>query len=160
MPFKRRGYFQHVNPTGMIADFREVWRQAGRNRWRIAALAGACTFAVFYLMSQQEGRAPHPPPKVTWISTLPEHRTDEEIMASNVENQKRKEAVAKEQAKRDAEVREIYKQLGTWAGMDVERIVAEADAEKAAEEKAAREAYEKMRAKADAQGTGPDKPSR
>lgn len=142
---KRSGYWKDVSPTGMIADFRIVWQQAGRNRWRIAAISGACTFAVFYLMFTQEGSAPHPPPEVTYITTLPAHRTDEQILTENIEHQKRKEAWAREQAKRDEEVREIYKSLGRWSGMDVDKIVAEADAERAAEEKARLERIGKPR---------------
>ncbi|MET1754457.1 hypothetical protein ABVV53_03100 [Novosphingobium sp. RD2P27] len=148
--FKRSGMWRDVNPTGMIADFREVWRQAGQNRWRIAALSGACTFGVFYVMSQQEASAPHLPPKVTYITVLPEHRTDAEIMASNIENQKRKEAFALEQARRDEEVRNLYKTLGRWGGMDVEKIAREADAEAAAEKQAQLEAIRNRRAEADA----------
>lgn len=142
--------WRDVNPRGMIADFREVWKQAGHNRWRIFVLAGACTFGVFYVMFQQEGRAPHLPPKVDYISVLPEHRTDEEIMASNIENQKRKEAMAREKARRDEDVRAIYKQLGRWSGMDVEKIAREADAEEAARKQAELEAIRQRRAEADA----------
>ncbi|PEQ11319.1 hypothetical protein B2G71_17295 [Novosphingobium sp. PC22D] len=147
---KPTGIWRDVSPRGMFADFREVWKQAGNNRWRIAALAGACTFGVFYVMFQQEGSAPHLPPKVDYISVLPEHRTDAEIMASNIENQKRKEAVAREQARRDEDVRAIYKSLGRWSGMDVEKIAREADAEEAAREKAKLEAIRKRRAEANA----------
>lgn len=136
--FKRSGYWKDVHPTGMVADFKAVWKEAGHNRWRIAAVSAACTFAVFYLMYQQEGKGPHPPPKVTYISTLPEHRTQADIIASNVENQKRKEAVARILAERDEEVRNIYKTVGRMSGMDVEKIAREAEAEKAAEEAAKR----------------------
>ena len=141
---KRSGYWQDVNPTGMIADFRLVWKQAGSNRWRIAALSGACTFAVFYLMSTQHGEAPHPPPKVTYISTLPAHRTDEQIMTETLANQKRKEVWEAEQAKRDAEARDIYRTIGRASGMDVDKIEREAAAERAAEEKAADERARKL----------------
>lgn len=132
---KRSGYWKDVSPTGMVADFREVWKQAGHNRWRIAAVSAACTFGVFYLMSTQEARGPHPPPKITYISTLPAHRTDEQIMAENQENQRRKEAWAAEQARREEEVREIYKTIGRMSGMDVDKIAQDAEAERAAEAK-------------------------
>ncbi|MGO4167535.1 hypothetical protein [Novosphingobium sp. YAF33] len=134
--FKRSGYWKDVSPVGMIADFRAVWKQAGSNRWRIAAVSAACTFSVFYLMSTQEGRGPHPPPKVVYISVLPAHRTEEQILASNIENQKRKEAWAAEQARREKDVREIYKTIGRYSGMDVDKIAREADAEEAARKKA------------------------
>ncbi len=145
--FKRSGYWNDVRPTGMIADFIAVWRQAGRNRWRIAVASAACTIAVFMLMFEQGGSAPHPPPKVTYITSWRADRTDEEIVASNVRNQKIKEQLEAEQTKRDEEVRDIYKTLGRMSGMDVDKIVAEADAQKAAEEKARLEAYAARRAK-------------
>lgn len=137
--FKRSGYWKDVSPTGMIADFREVWRQAGQNRWRFALVSAACTFGVFYLMSTQEAEGPHPPPKVTYITVFPAHRTDAEIMASNIENQKVKEAWARRQAAADQEVRDIYKKLGRMSGMDVDKIAREADADEAARAKAERE---------------------
>ncbi|MCT2398685.1 hypothetical protein [Novosphingobium mangrovi (ex Huang et al. 2023)] len=139
--FKRSGYWKDVNPTGMVADFIEVWKQAGHNRWRIAAISAACTFGVFYVMWNQEAKGPHPPPKVVYISTLPAHRTDEEIMAENIANQKRKEVWLAEQAKRDEEVRNIYKAIGRASGMDVDKIEREAKAEQAAEEKARAERF-------------------
>jgi hypothetical protein len=148
-----------VNPTGMIADFREVWRQAGRNRWRFAVLAVACTAGVFFVMMQQEGSAPHLPPKVTYITVLPEHRTDAEIEASNIANQKRKEAFALEQARRDAEVRNLYKQIGSWSGMDVEKIAREADAQNAAAKQAELDAIRKRRAEANAKLAAQGRPT-
>jgi hypothetical protein len=157
--FKRSGMWRDVTPTGMIADFREVWHQAGQNRWRFAALAGACTFGVFYVMSQQEASAPHLPPKVTYITVLPAHRTDAEIEASNIANQKRKEAFAREQARRDEDVRNMYKELGRWSGMDVDKIAREADAENAAAKKAELEAIHKRRADANAKLAAEGKPT-
>ncbi|MCJ2185149.1 hypothetical protein MTR62_21020 [Novosphingobium sp. 1949] len=132
---KRTGYWKDVSPTGMWAEFRFVWKQAGQHRWRIAAVSAACTFAVFYLMAGQEASAPHPPPKVTWISVLPENRSDKEILKENIANQKAKETLALEQAKRDEEVRNLYKTIGRWSGMDVDKIARQADAENAAAKK-------------------------
>ncbi|MEZ5736335.1 MAG: hypothetical protein R3E09_11155 [Novosphingobium sp.] len=129
-------FWRQVSPRGAIADFVAVWRQAGRNRWRIAAVSGACTFAVFSVMWQEEARGPPRPPKVDYIRVWPSHRTDEEIIASNIANQKRKERLAAEQAKRDEEVREMYKTLGRLSGMDVDAIEKKAMAERAAEERA------------------------
>lgn len=135
---KRPSYWRDVNPTGMVADFVAVWKQAGGNRWRIAAISAACTFAVFSMIWQEEVKAPHPPPKVTYITTFAPDRSDTEIQASNIANQKLQDYLAAEQARRDAEVREIYKSLGRMAGMDVDKIEREAMAERAAEERALR----------------------
>lgn len=147
--FKRSGYWADVKPIGMIADFREVWRQSYGNRLRIGALSAACTFAVFGTMWQQEAKGPHPPPEVTYVASWHADRTDEEIVASNVANQELKEKYAAEQAKRDEAVRDIYKTLGRMAGMDVEKIAREADAERAAEEKAFLEEMARRRAQRD-----------
>jgi hypothetical protein len=157
--FKRSGMWRDVRPTGMIADFREVWRQAGHNRWRFAIVAFACTFGVFYLMMQQEGSAPHLPPKVTYITVFAPNRTDAQIEASNVANQKRKEAFAKQQALRDEDVRNLYKELGRVSGMDVDKIAREADAENAAAKKAELEAIRKRRAEANAKLAAQGKPT-
>lgn len=148
--FKRSGMWADVRPTGMIADFRQVWREAGHNRWRFALVAGACTFGVFYVMMGQEASAPHHPPKVTYITTFPAHRTDAEIEAENIANQKRKEALALDQARRNEDVRKLYKELGRWSGMDVDKIAREADAQNAAEKKAELEAIRKRREEANA----------
>ncbi len=134
--FKRSGYWRHVRPVGMFADFVTVWKQAGGNRWRIAALAAACTFGVFYVMANQGGRAPHRPPEVTYITSWRADRSDAEIIASNIRNQKIKDALTAEQAVRDAKVKELYRSLGKMSGMDTDRIEAKAAAERAAEAKA------------------------
>lgn len=136
MVLKRSGYWKHVNPTGMIADFRAVWKQAGHNRWRIALVSAACTYGVFHVMSNQGGQAPHPPPKVTYITSWKADRSDEEIVASNIANQKVKDILEAEQAVREEKVKDIYRALGRVSGMDVEKIEREAKAEREAEEKA------------------------
>lgn len=118
----------------MVEDFIEVVRQAGDNRWRIGFAALACTVAVFSVMMQEGGRGQPRRPEVTFITVWDPHRTEAEILASNIENQRRKERLMAEQAKRDEEVRNVYKTLGRATGMDVDAIEAKAEAERAAEE--------------------------
>jgi hypothetical protein len=131
-------FFRQVSPRGAILDFVEVYRQAGKNRWRIAAAAAACTFGTFAVMWQEEVRGPPRPPVITYITTWDGHRTDAEIVASNIANQKRKDRLAAEQARLDAEVREIYKTIGRASGMDVDSIDKKAAADRAADDVAAR----------------------
>ena len=152
---RSRSFLRHVSsPRGMLADFMEVFRQAGRNRWRIAAAAAACTIAVFSVMWQEGGRGVPRPPEVTYITVWDPHRTREEIVASNIANQRRKERLAAEQAKREEEVRNVYKTLGRVSGMDVDAIEKQAQAERAAE--AARQnALLPTASQAPAQGAGP-----
>jgi hypothetical protein len=127
-------FLRHVStPRGMVKDFAEVFRQAGPNRWRIAVAAAICTVAVFSVMMQEGARGKPRPPEVTYITVWDPHRTEEEIIASNIANQRRKERLAAEQAKRDEEVREMYKALGRATGMDVDAIERDAKAKQAAE---------------------------
>lgn len=139
-------FFRQVNPRGAIADFVEVWRQAGKNRWRIAVLSAAMTFGVFSVMWQENYIGAPRRPTIDYITVWDPHRTDAEIMASNVANQRRKERLAAEQAARDEEVRQMYKTIGRASGMDVEAIERKAAAERAAE-KAAHDAAWAERAK-------------
>lgn len=145
-------YWRKVNPVGAIADFREVYRQAGRNRWRFAAAAAATTFAIFAVIWQEEVRGPPARPTVTLIKSWPADRSDDEIIRTNRENQERKDRLAAEQAKRDEEVRQIYKKLGRMSGMDVDAIEKKAQAERAAEEAARKAAREKATAAQAASG--------
>lgn len=140
--------WRDVSPRGMIADFVTVWKQAGTHRWRIAALSAACTISVFSMLVQEGGAAPHAAPEVTYITSWHADRSDEEIIASNIANQKRKELLAAEQAAREEKAREVYRTLARMSGMDVEKIEAEAAVERAAEEKAQRDAIAKRRAQA------------
>ncbi|MFT4027440.1 MAG: hypothetical protein QM676_11655 [Novosphingobium sp.] len=132
--------WRNVDPVGAIADFRTVWQQAGKNRWRIAVAAAACTIGVFSLMYQEEHRILPQPPKVIYITSWRADRSDAEIIASNKANEVYQQKLRDEQAKRDEEVREIYKKIGRASGMDVDAIEAKAKAEKAAEEAARKQA--------------------
>ena len=79
--------WKNADPVGAIADFRTVWNQAGKNRWRIAALAAAATIGTFSLMYQEEHRILPRPPKVTYIASWRADRSDAEIIASNRANE-------------------------------------------------------------------------
>lgn len=138
MPLIRpTSYWRQISPRGAIADFVTVFQQAGKNRWRIAVLAAMPTVGIFSVMWQEEMYVLPRPPEVTYITVWDPHRTDAEIIASNIANQRRKEQLAAEQAKRDAEVREIYKTIGRASGMDVDAIEKKAAAERAAKASAA-----------------------
>lgn len=138
--FKRSGMWRDVSPTGMFADFASVWKQAGHNRWRIAFASAACTIGLFSLWWQEEEVGPRQPPEVTYITTFAPGRSDAQIMKSNIANQKLQNELAAEQAQRDEKVQDIYKTIGRLSGMDVDKIEQDAEAERAPEEKAEREA--------------------
>jgi hypothetical protein len=138
--FKRSGMWRDVSPGGAVGDFMTVFRQAGKNRWRYAFFAALPPIGIFFLFANEEVRGLPPPPKVTYITSWPADRSEAEIIRTNIENQKFKDRLAAEQEKREAEVREIYKTIGRYSGMDVDAIQKKAQAERAAE--AARKAAE------------------
>ena len=130
-------FFRHVStPTTAIGDFITVFRNAGKNRWRVAVCAAIVTTAVFSVMWQEGGRGLPKPPTITYIRVWDPHRTEAEIIASNVANQQRKDILAADQARREELRRDMYKTLGRMSGMDVDAIEKKAEAERTAEKAA------------------------
>ena len=136
----KASFWRNVNPTGALGDFVEVWRRAGGRRWPFVAMAMATTLGIFYVIVQESWKGPPPKPKVIYINSWTEDRSDAEIAKSNRENQKLQDRLAAEQAAREAKVKEVYRTLGQVSGMDVDAIekqaAADAQREKAAREKA------------------------
>ena len=137
--------WRDVSPGGAIGDLITVFRQAGPNRWRIAALAALPPLGIFGVFANEEGRGNPPPPKVTYITSWRADRSEAEIIASNLANQKLQERLAAEQAKREEEVRGIYKTIGRASGMDVDAIERQAAAERAADQARAAAEAERVR---------------
>lgn len=129
-------FWRNASPTGAIADFREVWRQAGVRRWPFVAAALAATLGVFYMIVQESWQGPPPKPKVTYINSWTTDRSDAEIEREIIANQKLQDRLRAEQAAREEKVKAIYRTLGKVSGLDTARIEREA-AEQAAREKAA-----------------------
>ncbi|MBV7265060.1 hypothetical protein [Erythrobacter ani] len=128
------------NPTSGIVDFWHEFRKPNPMRFPIL-LASTAPFAViFYWLGSETVYKDPDRPSITYITTFDPTRTDDEIVATNLENQEVKK-LREEQAERLAQrKRDLYKALGAAAGMDVEQIAAEADARRAAEEAAEAEA--------------------
>jgi hypothetical protein len=131
---KRSGMWRDVSPGGAIGDLITVIKQAGPNRWRFAFLALLPPLGILWTFMQEEVRGKPKGPVVTYITTFRADRTDAEIVASNIANQRYQDQLRAEQAKREEEVRKIYKTLGRLSGMDVDKIEREAKAERMAEE--------------------------
>lgn len=144
-------FLRDVNFRSAISDFRIVFEQARGKQWRIIFASAAMTIGIFSVMWQEGGRGLPPRPTVTYITSWRADRTMEEIVASNIANQKRKDQLAAEQARREEEVRNIYKKIGRMSGMDVEAIEKQAAAEKAAKEQAEKALAEKAVSGASAQ---------
>ena len=128
-----RDLWREASPSGAIADFLTVFRQAGKNRWRFAALAALTTLGIFSVMNQESWKKQRRLPEIDYITSWPAHRTDAETQAFIAENQRRKEAREAREAAAQAEQQHLYKTLGRVSGMDVEGIEAKAKAERAAE---------------------------
>ncbi len=133
---KKSSYWSHVSPTGAIGDLREVFRDAGRNRLRIALAASVITAILFWGLTRDTWRVPPPRPTITYINSWPASRTMAETKKFIEANQKRNDEIAADEARRDEEVRKAYKALGRATGMDVDAIEQKAKAEAAAAEKA------------------------
>lgn len=130
-------FFRNVStPTTAIGDFITVFRNAGKNRWRVAVAAAIVTTGIFSVMWQEGGRGLPRPPQITYIRVWDPHRTEAEIIASNVANQNRKDILAADLARREELRRDMYKTLGRMSGMDVDAIEKKAAAERAAEKAA------------------------
>lgn len=132
-----------LNPAEGVGDFWAYVRRPQPYRWPILGLSMLMTGTLLFWVLQERYYLPPERPQVTYITTFAPGRTDEEIIASNIANEARKDALAAEQAERDEIRREIYRTFGRAAGMDVEKIEREAAAERAREEaaeKARREA--------------------
>lgn len=128
----KSSYWKNVNPAGAIAEFREVFRDAGNSRWRIALYAALTTAFLFWLLTKDTWRAPPPRPKIVYINSWPKNRTAEQTKKFVDANQKWKDDRAAEEARAAEESRQMYKTLGRISGMDVDKIERDAKAEASA----------------------------
>lgn len=137
-----------INPVGGVADFWSEFKRPNPYRWPILGVSLLITGTMFYGFTSEKTYIPPPRPKVDYITTFAEGRSDAEIVASNVENQKRKDETAAQRAAIEEQKRELYRSLGRASGMDVETIEARADFERKREEAAARQAHEERMGRA------------
>ncbi len=116
------GYWSRFSPQGAIADFIEQWRQPTPYRWQILGVSVAMTFTLMVLMIPESQRVEPRRPEVTYITTFAPDRTEAEIIQSNIENQKRQDAIEAEQAAREERRREAFRTLGRASGIDVDEL--------------------------------------
>jgi hypothetical protein len=101
--------------TAMIAEHVRI-------RFGVLGIAILITGVMLYQFTRERVRIPPPRPEVTYISTFEQGRTDAEIEASNLANQKRQDRMNAEQAKREEEVKDAYRALGRATGLDVDAM--------------------------------------
>lgn len=137
-------YRSRFNAVGGISDFIQEWKKPTPYRWPILGAAFLTTGSLFFWLSGENYYYPPEQPKVTYITTFAEGRTDEEIRASNIENQRLKEErEAAQQALLDRR-RELYREVGAATGLDVDAMEARIEEEEAAEAAAERARLEAL----------------
>ncbi len=124
-------FWQNINPVGAIADFRQVYREAGSNRWWITGLAALVTLGLFSSLGWESWKKPRALPEITYITSWPEDRTASETKAFIAENQTRKDARERLQREQEEIGQKLWMQLGRASGVDVDTLKQRADAEKA-----------------------------
>ncbi len=115
-------YWRNISPRGAVDDFVHEWRRPNPYRWRVLGVSVAATFTLMVVMIPDSERVEPRPPKVTWISTFAPGRTDAEIIASNIENQKHKDQLAAERAERAERKKEAARALARASGFDPDEL--------------------------------------
>lgn len=135
-------FLRRFNPVILLGDLGRELATPYPHRFKFMALAAVLTVAVFSIMAQEGGAGLPRPPEVIYVEPLDPNRTEAEIIAGNIAATNASRAREAEQAASAERVRQIYKTLGRYSGMDVEAIEAKAEAERAeaARQRAAQEA--------------------
>jgi hypothetical protein len=147
------------NPVGGFADFWTEFRRPNPYRWPILALSVLPVAGILYWALEQQFYGEPERPRIAYITTLEDGRSDAEIIAELVANQEVKDLRAAEEARIAARKKDMYKALGRAAGMDVEEIERKAEAERAAEEAAAAKRREDAASASAASATAADQES-
>lgn len=142
------GIARKFNPGPGVADFWHEFRRPNPYRWPILGVSILLTGGLLYSITQERVVGPPPRPEVTYITTFAPDRTDAEIAATNLANQRVKDEREAERARIEEEKRELYRALGRASGMDVDRMEREAAEERAREEAATAARIEARRAAA------------
>ena len=117
----KQSFWRNVTPGTAVRDFVVLWRE-NPYRWRVLVLSLALTGLMFYGFLPDNVRAPPEKAQITYITTFESGRTDAQIVASNIENQKIKEKQAAIEAERAALRKEFYRELGRASGFDVDAL--------------------------------------
>lgn len=128
-------FLRRFNPLNALGDLGRELSTPYPHRFKIMAVAAAVTIGLFSVMWQEGGAGLPRPPKITYVESYLPGRTEEEIVAGNIAATKASRASEAEEAASAERVRQMYKTLGRYSGMDVDAIEAKARAERATEER-------------------------
>ena len=115
-------FWRQISPRGAASDFVHEWRRPNPYRWRVLGVSVAATFAMMVVLIPGSERIEPRPPEITWITTFRPDRTEAEIVASNIENQKRKDKLAAERAERAERKRQAARALARASGFDPDEL--------------------------------------
>jgi hypothetical protein len=124
-------FWRRISPRHAVQDFANEWRQPAPHRWKVLGVSVAATFFIGMMFVPKSQRIQPRPPEVTWITSYAADRTDAEIAASNLANQRRQDEIAARLAKREEIRKNLYRELGRATFVDVdamERKIAEEEA--------------------------------
>lgn len=127
---------RRINPLAALGDLGKELARPHPHRFKIMAVALAITIGLFSVMWQEGGAGLPRPPEITYVQSFDPNRSEADIVAGNIAATKASRAAEAEEAASQERIRQMYKTLGRVSGMDVDKIEAEAKAERAAEEAA------------------------
>ncbi len=131
-----RGFFRNVSPVRAVRDLRQQFVRPQPYRWRFMALSAAATASIFLVFTGQHFSAMPKPLKVIYFPTLAPGRSDAEIEQGNIAATKAQKAKDAETAQDRTIVRDRYKAMGDFFGMDTQHYIQEGDQERAAKKAA------------------------
>ena len=101
----------------------------------VLAVAALMTCGLVYQFTRERVRIPPRPPEVTYISTFEPGRSDADIAASNLANQKEQDRLRAEQKAREEKAKDAYRALGRATGIDVDAMEREIARDEAQDKK-------------------------
>nr|WP_137676505.1 hypothetical protein [Parerythrobacter lutipelagi] len=149
-------FLRRLNPIPGIKDFWHEFRRPNPRRIPVMVISVLIPLSVLYVFAGESYIGLPRPPEVIYISTFDADRTQEQIIASNIANQRAKEERAALEQERLEVRRDLYRTLGEATGVDVdgmEREIAEDEA------RAAEAAEAERRALLSRAGIEPDEPA-
>lgn len=129
------------NPSAGLSDFWEYIRRPQPYRVPILLVSAIPFGVILYWAASERYYLPPERPDVTYITTFAPGRSDAEIEASNIANQRRKDELAAQIAAMEEKKKQMYRDLGRATGLDVDAMEA-----KIREDEARAEAERKARA--------------
>lgn len=127
-------FWSRISPVGAVKDFADEWKQPTGHRWVAMGIAIATTSTIMIVFLPANQRIDPPRPEIFYITTWAPDRTHEEIIASNIAYQKRKDEIQDLYDQRAELRKDMYRQLGRASGLDVDAMEAEIEQDRAADE--------------------------